>query len=81
MKFYVTRTSMFSDDEFPACDLLTPEKMLNYLGEEQVFHSVNIKSLPQFIKFIEDNGGRVVIEKSYKCNNQWTIEIYDTYRD
>ena len=43
--------------------------------------SIEIASLEELIRFIDDNGGKIVIGSNYISANVWFIEIYDDYRE
>lgn len=42
---------------------------------------IDLNTMDDLMKFIENNGGSVVIEKYWQNEKDWCIEIYDGYRE
>lgn len=70
MKYIVTRTSFYGDDELKPCE----DAVLEKLSNGSVRWYININSLEEMEEFISEVGQIII---SY--GNE--IEIYDNYRE
>ncbi len=70
MKYIVTRTSFYGDDELKPCE----DAVLEKLSNGSVRWYININSLEEMEEFISEVGQIII---SY--GNE--IEIYDSYRE
>lgn len=71
MKFEITRTSCFGIGKPINDERLKKIKSCWY---------IELNTLEELMQFIENNGHSVVIERCDEYE-QYTIEIYDTYRE
>jgi hypothetical protein len=78
MKFIVSRTSIWGDDEKP-CKEAKQEK-LTWCGETENCWVVEINTLEDLIKFYKKYGD-LILEESDVKEAPIKIEIYDTYRE
>ena len=70
MKYIVTRTSFYGDDELKPCE----DAVLEKLSNGSVRWYININSLEEMEEFISEVGQIII---SY--GNE--VEIYDSYRE
>ena len=70
MKYIVTRTSFYGDDELKPCE----DAVLEKLSNGSVRWYININSLEEMEEFISEVGQIII----YYGNE---VEIYDSYRE